>query len=420
MECREVQDKLSAYIEGIVPPAEKALMDDHLEVCPGCTESLTDLKKTIEYVREIPEAEPPAWLMQKVMAQVRVEAEAAMEARKGIWEKLFHPLHVKLPLEAAGVIAIAVVTIYVFKGIQPEMQLGKAPLEGIRGPVISEVQKPVAPPSSEPESQKAISDKSIESKRVMPPGQPTLRRETETQAPLPAVSAPAERYEEPGPTAGAGVKGELTRQPPSPKEEASSAFDLAKEKDQWKLGASSAEREGEMAKRPSGKPVMQEKQEVGDFAPAPKENQVMPMAGMEAKKDESKLEPLPAAPGEEDAQEARAKQRSERRALSAAPAAKALAEKRETGIRLTLMVQDVNAARSETGKAVAELGGRIIETEPEENRILLTAELSTDQLEALLNKLKALGEVKGEDAMPEARQGILAVVRIEISGRPIE
>ena len=416
MECREVQGKLSAYIEGIVPPAEKALIDDHLEVCPGCKESLTDLKKTIEYVREIPEAEPPAWLTQKVMAQVRVEAEATMEARKGIWEKLFHPLHVKLPLEAAGVIAIAVVTIYVFKGIQPEMQLGKAPLEGMRGPVISEVQKPVAPPSSEQESQKAISDKSIESKRVMPPGQPLLRRKAETQAPSPAISAPAERHEGAGPTAGAGVKGELTRQAPSPKEEASSALDLAKEKDQWKLGASSAEREAEMAKRPSEKPVIQEKPEVGYLAPAPKEKQVMPMAGMEAKKDESKVEPLPAAPREEGAYGARAKQRSERLALSPAPAATASADKKETGIRLTLMVQDVNAARSEIEKAVAELGGRMIKTEPEENKILLTAELSSGQHEALLNKLKVLGEIKGGESETKAKEGGVEIIRIEISG----
>jgi hypothetical protein len=34
----------------------------------------------------------------------------------------------------------------------------------------------------------------------------------------------------------------------------------------------------------------------------------------------------------------------------------------------------------------------------------------------LLNKLKALGEVKGEVAEPEGKEGVTTVVRIEILG----
>ena len=49
MECKEVREKLSAYIEGIVPAEEKVLMEEHLRTCPGCKESLADLKRTIEY-----------------------------------------------------------------------------------------------------------------------------------------------------------------------------------------------------------------------------------------------------------------------------------------------------------------------------------------------------------------------------------
>jgi hypothetical protein len=462
MECKEVREKLSAYIEGIVPAAEKPLMEEHLRACTGCKESLADLKRTIEYVQEIPEVEPPPWLTQKVMARVRAEAETEAEARKGIWEKLFHrapawqteralptisakpgpvlrektfrkriwdkllyPIPIKLPLEAAGVIAIAVVIIYVFREIQPQMQFSKAPLEGMKSPAISEVRKPVAPPSSMQESEKTISDKSIEAKRAMPSGQPAPRRQAETPASLPAPSptpapapAPAERYKEVGPTAGAGVKGQLAPQAPSGKESGQLVFDAVKERDQLRPNIGAAKPEAEvLAKKSLQPPVAPERPAVQAPPSAEKENRPLPYAGMKAKKDESKIEILPTAPREEQASMERAKEKSARLAVSAAPRAKALAEKEEPGIRLTLTVQDIKAARSEIEKALAELGGRVIKVEPSGNEISLTAELSSNQREALLNKLKVLGEVKGGVAEFDAKQGPTMVVRIEIAGR---
>jgi len=125
MECGEVQKRLSAYIEKAVSPKQKALIDAHLKGCKRCKQTLADLKKAVEYVQKLEEVEPPAWLVQKVMAQVRSEAEA----KRGIWQRLFSPFHVKIPLEALALIFIAVGTIYVFKAMQPEMRLAQAPIE---------------------------------------------------------------------------------------------------------------------------------------------------------------------------------------------------------------------------------------------------------------------------------------------------
>ena len=80
MECSEVQEKFSAYVEDIIPPEEKQLVDEHLKACDRCSESLADLKKTLEYVGNLREVEPPPWLVQKIMARVRSDAEA----KKGI------------------------------------------------------------------------------------------------------------------------------------------------------------------------------------------------------------------------------------------------------------------------------------------------------------------------------------------------
>jgi len=125
MKCQDIQQKLSAYAEGIVPHEEKILIEEHLKSCPKCNESLASLRKTIDYVHSLKDVEPPAWLTQKVMAKIKAE----VQPKKGIIQKLFYPLHIKLPLEAVVTALIAVITIYIFKTIQPEMKLAQAPSE---------------------------------------------------------------------------------------------------------------------------------------------------------------------------------------------------------------------------------------------------------------------------------------------------
>jgi hypothetical protein len=125
MDCGDIQERLSAYIEGIISSEEKTLIEGHLKSCQKCSESLADLRKTMEYVKNLEEIEPPAWLTQKVMARVRSE----VKPKKGIFQKLFYPLYIKISLEAAAVILIAVTAIYIFKPIQTEVKLAKIPSE---------------------------------------------------------------------------------------------------------------------------------------------------------------------------------------------------------------------------------------------------------------------------------------------------
>jgi hypothetical protein len=134
MECHDIREKLSAYVEGLISPEEKLLIEEHLKVCQHCTESLADLKKTLEYVRNLEEVEPPPWLTGKVMATVRSEAEQ----KRGILLRLFYPLHIKVPIEAFAAIFLVITTVYIYKTMQPEMKLVKAPSEAVRLRGLSE------------------------------------------------------------------------------------------------------------------------------------------------------------------------------------------------------------------------------------------------------------------------------------------
>jgi hypothetical protein len=119
MECNN--EKLSAYIEGLSSPEEKAMIEEHLKSCQACRTSLADLEKTVSYVQGLEDIEPPAWLSQKVMTRVREEAAP----KEGILHKLFYPLHIKLPIQAIATILIAVSAFYIFKTMQPEIMPSK-------------------------------------------------------------------------------------------------------------------------------------------------------------------------------------------------------------------------------------------------------------------------------------------------------
>lgn len=127
MECSNIQERLSAYIEEILSLEERILIDEHLNSCHKCSQALSDLRKTMEYIKNLEGVEPPPWLTQKVMARIRSEAVS----EKGIIQRLFYPLHIKLPIEIAATVAIAITTIYIFRTIQPEVKFAKAPSETV-------------------------------------------------------------------------------------------------------------------------------------------------------------------------------------------------------------------------------------------------------------------------------------------------
>lgn len=122
MECSRVRERLSAYLENAVSPEDRGLIGEHLESCSGCSADLADLRKTIEHIKGLEEVEPPAWLTQKIMAGLRGEARR----KKGILWRLFHPLHIKLPLEAVAAILVIGIALYIYRGIGPDTRLIKA------------------------------------------------------------------------------------------------------------------------------------------------------------------------------------------------------------------------------------------------------------------------------------------------------
>ena len=144
MECKGIRERLSAYLEGAASLEEKSLIEHHLSSCQACGAVLEDLKKAAALVKGLEEVEPPAWMTQRVMSRIRAE-EAA---KKGLFRRLFYPLHVKIPIEAVATVLIAVAALYVFRSVEPKMSAVQAPSAPEQ--VLSDKQsKPAAGPQPE-------------------------------------------------------------------------------------------------------------------------------------------------------------------------------------------------------------------------------------------------------------------------------
>lgn len=109
---------LSEYIDGAVLPENRAAIEEHLKTCEKCSEALKELRQTVAHIRSVEEIDPPAWMTQKIMAKVRVEAE-----KKSWFRRFFFPLHIKLPLEAIGVLFIAVIALFFYQNRGPSLKV---------------------------------------------------------------------------------------------------------------------------------------------------------------------------------------------------------------------------------------------------------------------------------------------------------
>ena len=123
MTCKDIEEKIAAYQEGMLSPEEKKLVDDHLVACPKCSSALADLEKAIAFIKGLPEIEPPPWFTQKIMAQIREEAQE----KGNLLKRLFYPFHVKIPFEALATLCVIALGLYVYKTSGPEIKTYQTP-----------------------------------------------------------------------------------------------------------------------------------------------------------------------------------------------------------------------------------------------------------------------------------------------------
>jgi hypothetical protein len=108
MNCEEFQSHLQDLVESGLDSAVGPL-HEHLAECLRCSRELADLMECRRLIAGLPEIDPPAGLTARVMAGVRGETR-----RKTPISRL-RVLTTRIPLQAAAVVLIGIISIFVYQ-----------------------------------------------------------------------------------------------------------------------------------------------------------------------------------------------------------------------------------------------------------------------------------------------------------------
>ncbi|MBI4356075.1 MAG: zf-HC2 domain-containing protein [Candidatus Omnitrophica bacterium] len=116
MDIGHVVAQLSAYLDEALSSVEMRDIEAHLRQCSSCTAESERMRTLVTTLRATQPVPPPVDLRDNVRAQL---------AQPGRWARLadalFRPWQLKLPLEAAGVLATAVLVVVVMRVMSPTM-----------------------------------------------------------------------------------------------------------------------------------------------------------------------------------------------------------------------------------------------------------------------------------------------------------
>jgi len=138
MECQDIKNLLSDYIDGELSGDEATRVAGHLEACADCTETYEEMMRLVGFMREMDTVDEPADFAQSVRA--RMEGPPSTWARV---RRLLSPPAVHLPLGAAVAAAVLLMVIYVPDrpevGAPPSLTVDKKSAEGADAPATIEV-----------------------------------------------------------------------------------------------------------------------------------------------------------------------------------------------------------------------------------------------------------------------------------------
>jgi anti-sigma factor RsiW len=143
MECRDWRERISASIDGEIPPAEARLVEEHLAECAQCR-ALERKMRAVGIGIVMAEGVVPPDFREKLFA--RMEAENLLPRRRSLF--VFSLRWAAVPAAAAAALALFLLT-STEKGKAPVSPQGPLPQVAGRSPVTDPV-KPASPAVSPP------------------------------------------------------------------------------------------------------------------------------------------------------------------------------------------------------------------------------------------------------------------------------
>ena len=204
MTCPDAREQLSALLDDALDAAARQSLEAHLAGCADCRRELAALRGTVALLGRLRPAHAPAGFVDRVTAAV----DRPSWPRR-LFDAVFRPLRVKLPLEAAAVLLVGVSAVYVYQRTPEVREVARqeareAPVPPIPAPAPSAPAVPAPAPSSPPAAAgpaipapapapSAPQSRPAQPRPARPPSQPEVAaraRQVPAEAPAPATPAP--------------------------------------------------------------------------------------------------------------------------------------------------------------------------------------------------------------------------------------
>jgi anti-sigma factor RsiW len=192
MTCHDAREQFSALVDDALTADERAGLDAHLASCADCRRELQRFRDTVSLVRAVAPVRAPAGFVDRVL-----EAARSVPWPRRLVRGLFLPWPVKLPMEAAAIVLVAVGVALVYRGT-PELQQS-ARLEPA-SPVVARAPESMAPPGVGP----------------VPPRETALERKLDALRDRPTAKDQAQALAKTGPAREAPEPTKATEPAPPP------------------------------------------------------------------------------------------------------------------------------------------------------------------------------------------------------------
>src|SRR5262249_48583410 len=114
--CHDARDQFSALVDDALPAGERAALDAHLATCADCRREIGRFRRTVSLLHRVAPVRAPAGFVDRVL-----EAARPVPWPRRLRGGLSVPWPVKLPIEAAAVMLVAVGVALVYRAT-PELQ----------------------------------------------------------------------------------------------------------------------------------------------------------------------------------------------------------------------------------------------------------------------------------------------------------
>ncbi|HJQ25687.1 MAG TPA: anti-sigma factor [Blastocatellia bacterium] len=111
MVCKQCQELLSDYIDGLLELGEQTKVETHLADCEPCRAVRDDLLQIVHFSHQLPEQAPSTALWSRIQTELAQEQRAGAASRLGLWWARLRARHfnLSLPQLAASAAALTII-----------------------------------------------------------------------------------------------------------------------------------------------------------------------------------------------------------------------------------------------------------------------------------------------------------------------